>query len=207
MGSQRKHLAHDIRPGMLCSRNDAYRCVENNSQYLAVLYLLSFLGLIHLIKFIFQVLLVTISIVSASFSVPVLANPTSWLSLVPSQTKWHPLCAKYTIKCLSLDGSFPWAAVLMVVDITTIVIRHVFPNPSLLLNSIWINSCFYISTDNSLIHSSVDVVQVVRGCDRIVPVDIYVPGCPPTAEALLYAMLQLQRKITRTKRTMVWYNK
>jgi len=40
--------------------------------------------------------------------------------------------------------------------------------------------------------------SVVRGCDRVVPVDIYVPGCPPTAEALLYGILQLQKKIRRT---------
>ncbi|CAO3649956.1 unnamed protein product [Cunninghamella blakesleeana] len=49
--------------------------------------------------------------------------------------------------------------------------------------------------------------SVVRGCDRIVPVDIYVPGCPPTAEALLYGIFQLQKKMRRTKITQLWYRK
>nr|KAG5691555.1 hypothetical protein BaRGS_012355 [Batillaria attramentaria] len=44
--------------------------------------------------------------------------------------------------------------------------------------------------------------SVVRGCDRIIPVDIYVP-----AEALLYGVLQLQKKIKRMRTIQMWYRK
>ncbi|TVY65600.1 NADH-ubiquinone oxidoreductase 19.3 kDa subunit [Lachnellula suecica] len=43
--------------------------------------------------------------------------------------------------------------------------------------------------------------SVTRGCDRIVPVDVYVPGCPPTSEALMYGIFQLQKKMRHTKIT------
>ncbi|EXK32935.1 NADH dehydrogenase (ubiquinone) Fe-S protein 7 [Fusarium oxysporum f. sp. lycopersici 4287] len=49
--------------------------------------------------------------------------------------------------------------------------------------------------------------SVVRGVDRIVPVDIFVPGCPPTAEALMYGVFQLQRKIRSQRASRMWYRK
>ena len=39
--------------------------------------------------------------------------------------------------------------------------------------------------------------SVVKGCNRVIPVDIYIPGCPPTAEALMFGVIHLQKILYR----------
>jgi NADH-quinone oxidoreductase subunit B len=50
--------------------------------------------------------------------------------------------------------------------------------------------------------------NVVSGIDKYIPVDVYVPGCPPTPEALIYGLLKLHRKVeTQSIAKVSWYQK
>jgi NADH-quinone oxidoreductase subunit B len=43
--------------------------------------------------------------------------------------------------------------------------------------------------------------HVVKGVDRVVPVDVYVPGCPPTPDSLMYGLLKLQEQVAHFQKT------
>jgi len=63
-----------------------------------------------------------------------------------------------------------------------------------LLDPKWVLSMGSCANGGGYYHYS---YSVVKGSNKIIPIDIYVPGCPPSAEALMFGVIQLQKSVFR----------